>query len=116
MGSLRERIFKPPSPTDAFKSWAKNPSVTLTGCTNRTVDAADFTVGRDRLGRPDALPNDDTTGVDFDNFDRWKANLGATVGSGASLYAAMPEPSSLLLLILAAASWSLRRPVLRRDF
>ena len=49
---------------------------------NGTVDAADYTVWRDNLGRVTALPNDDTPGVDFDDYARWKMNFGTTFGEG----------------------------------
>ncbi len=75
------------------------------------VDAADFAVWRDRLGSQASLPNDNTAGVGPDDFDRWIANFGRTVDAGSSSidYAAVPEPSTLGLLLLAAVGRCLRR-------
>jgi len=76
------------------------------------VDAADYTVWRDNLGSPDALPNDDNAGVGQDDYDRWKAHFGQSEGSGSEAVknVAVLEPSSLVLFILTATSWSsLRR-------
>lgn len=59
------------------------------------VDAADYSVWRDNLGSETALVNDDTPGVGDDDYDRWKANFGATPTSAAgALAAAVPEPSA----------------------
>jgi hypothetical protein len=74
---------------------------------NGVVDAADYTVWRDRLGSPVSLPNDDTDGVGLDDYDRWKANFGATLpaaGGGSGLApsalttAVVPEPGTLVLI------------------
>jgi uncharacterized protein YjbI with pentapeptide repeats len=81
---------------------------------NGIVDAADYTVWRDRLGSGASLPNDDTPGVGPDDYARWVDNFGITApelgaGSGAALPSAallspaVPEPTSLALLSLAAA-------------
>ncbi len=43
---------------------------------NGVVDAADYTVWCDKLGSPDALPNDDTAGVGPDDYDRWITHFG----------------------------------------
>ena len=48
------------------------------------VDAADYTVWRDRLGSPDALPNDNTPGVGQDDYDRWKQHFGEEILFGAA--------------------------------
>jgi hypothetical protein len=78
---------------------------------NGIVDAADYVVWRDKLGSVTSLPNDDTPGVDQDDYNRWRAHFGQTTGSGsgASANSAVSEPATLLLLSWAAASWSLRR-------
>ena len=68
---------------------------------NGIVDAADYTVWRDGLGAKFTQAY----------FDVWKANFGKTAGSGsgAGANAAVPEPSTLVLLMFAAAGWCLRR-------
>jgi hypothetical protein len=71
---------------------------------NDTVDAADYTAWRDRLGDATSLPNDDTAGVGADDLDRWKTNFGQTNpgGSSLSLGATVPEPTALLLALAIA--------------
>jgi hypothetical protein len=69
---------------------------------NNVVDAADYTVWRDNLGGVNALPNDDTMGVDQDDYDRWKANFGMTApgaGGGSVGTSAVPEPTSVVLAL-----------------
>jgi hypothetical protein len=69
-----------------------------------TVDAADYTVWRNNLGSPIALPNDDTAGVGPDDYDRWKQHYGSTLGAAGiatGLPSQVPEPSGLLLVMLA---------------
>jgi hypothetical protein len=72
------------------------------------VDAADYSVWRDNLGSPISLPNDDTAGVGDDDYARWKTHFGeqVLVGSGAISTSppATPEPSSMLLLLVASAT------------
>jgi T5SS/PEP-CTERM-associated repeat protein len=78
------------------------------------VNAADYTVWRNNLGSPTALPNDDSPGVGPDDYDRWKTHFGQTLGSGSgatgsasAAVAEVPEPAAALLLamglVLAAA-------------
>lgn len=63
-----------------------------------TVNAADYTVWRDRLGQSVTLPNDTTPGtVTQADYDVWKNNFGAHAGAGAG--AAVPEPTTLVLVI-----------------
>ena len=68
---------------------------------NGVIDAADYVVLRNGLG---------TTYTEAD-YDVWRAHFGQTAGggSGATANAAVPEPTTLPLLILAAAVWCLRR-------
>jgi hypothetical protein len=74
---------------------------------NGVVDAADYTVWRDNLGGG-PIPNDPTpNSVDEDDFTYWREHFGqASPGSGAgsslTASAAVPEPSSVLLLVSAA--------------
>jgi uncharacterized protein YjbI with pentapeptide repeats len=80
---------------------------------NGIVDAADYTVWRDRLGSSTPLPNDDTPGVGPDDYTRWKNNFGQTnLGSGsgaASVSATVAEPATLLQLVPVLAVCCLRR-------
>lgn len=78
---------------------------------NGTVDAGDYVVWRKNLGSGMSLPNDDTPGVGPEDYTRWRANFSQTAGSGtgASVNASVPEPTTLVLLMFGAASWSLRR-------
>jgi hypothetical protein len=84
---------------------------------NGVVDAADYTVWRDRLGGPGILLNDASPGsVSPADYDVWKANFGAVspgigAGSGSgttgSASAAVPEPSSIVLVFLGIAGLSI---------
>jgi fibronectin-binding autotransporter adhesin len=93
------------------------PSAGLPGDYNddQVVDAADFVMWR-KLFNPagPALPNDDTPGVDNDDYDRWKTHFGETsAGSGGSSATSgqVPEPASavLVLAVLAVAHAARRR-------
>jgi hypothetical protein len=73
-----------------------------------TVDAADYVVWRKSFGTSNPLPNETESpgAVDAADFDAWRANFGATAGSGAAIStvassAAVPEPASSLLLLMA---------------
>ncbi len=76
------------------------------------VDAADYTVWRNNLGSNFALGgNGDETGgssglVDAADYALWKSHFGeASVGSGGlANTSAVPEPGSLVLLLLAVAT------------
>jgi len=59
------------------------------------VDAADYVLWRKTPGSFGGTPA---------GFNAWRANFGATGGSGASLgsSAAVPEPGTCLLLLFAA--------------
>jgi hypothetical protein len=68
-------------------------------------------VWRDRLGSDTALANDDTPGVGSDDYDRWKENYGQIAGAGSTAFdnLPVPEPSTLVLLMLAVGGWRFRR-------
>ena len=73
---------------------------------NGVVDAADFTVWRDSLGAAGAgLAADGNADlhVDLVDFELWRSNFGATSS------AAVPEPSSPLLVLLAVYGVAARR-------
>jgi hypothetical protein len=70
---------------------------------NGTVDAADYVLWRN--GGP--LQNDATPGVQPGDYDVWRANFGQTAGNGAGadVNAPVPEPTSFLLMAVAAGWW-----------
>jgi hypothetical protein len=83
---------------------------------NGVVDAADYTVWRNSLGATGtglAADGDNTgasTGViDQADYAVWKTHFGMTAGSGALSGATVPEPGTMVLLILAATVMRLRR-------
>jgi hypothetical protein len=74
---------------------------------DNVVDAADYTVWRDALNTATVLPNRDpanTGNVSQADYDSWKARFGQVAGAGsfAGGTAAVPEPTSCLLLAMAA--------------
>jgi hypothetical protein len=80
-----------------------------------TVNAADYTVYRNRLAGigGTTLPNDDTVGVGPDDYLRWKNNYGNSSGAAAGLLSqaqTVPEPNScvLSLAFLVAAAFQPR--------
>jgi hypothetical protein len=78
------------------------------------VDGADYTVWRDTLGTGDlrADGNGNKT-IDNGDFDVWKTHFGDVYSIGAGGLSAVPEPASVLLLVLGGiagcVSWR-RRP------
>lgn len=75
------------------------------------VDAADYTVWRDSLGRVWPGLAADGTGdgrVDGDDLTFWRERFGNTAGGVAPLAAAVPEPDAVLLamVVLIAAHFS----------
>lgn len=77
------------------------------------VDAADYTVWRDHLGDADEANlghNGDGGGVSAADYELWVAHFGeSNPGSGGGGFAAVPEPNSALLILVAIASMSRRR-------
>jgi hypothetical protein len=79
---------------------------------DQIVDAADYTVWRNRLDTSSILPNDLTVGsVTLDDYAVWKANFGATwLGAGGgSATSSVPEPGAIVFLLIAAALLPSRR-------
>ncbi len=68
---------------------------------NGTVDAADYAVWRKGLG----------TIYTQNDYNVWRAHFGQTAGSGSGAItnAAVPEPATAVMLMLALAGWYLRR-------
>jgi hypothetical protein len=66
------------------------------------VDAADYTVWRDALGSMNAAVDVDRSGVvDAGDYTIWRNQFGLTSGSLAAAAAAVPEPSAMVVLLLA---------------
>jgi hypothetical protein len=63
------------------------------------VDAADYPLWRDGLG----------TRYTQDDYERWRTNFGKAAASGSITNAAVPEPATLGLLVVATAGQCLRR-------
>ncbi len=69
---------------------------------NGVVDAADYTIWRDKLGTSFQLQNEGgiTPGtVDAADFAFWKSRFGATSVAGAGSLASVPEPGALVLIV-----------------
>jgi hypothetical protein len=87
---------------------------------NGIVDAADYTVWRDLLGRSGACQAADGNGngiVDAGDYAVWQSNFGHTAGSGSFDNTAVPEPSTFLLLVLTLVGFGplrRRRPAMRQ--
>jgi autotransporter-associated beta strand protein len=76
-----------------------------------TVDSADYVVWRKFQGTSAVLPNDPHGGtIGAAQFDTWRANYGQMEmpGSGAN-GGTVPEPSSIILLVLSIATLPARR-------
>ena len=71
---------------------------------NGAVDAADYVLWRNGGN----LQNDPTPGVQPEDYNTWRANFGRTTGSGGAISAAVPEPSSLVLFVLALTAGLVR--------
>jgi hypothetical protein len=83
---------------------------------NGIVDAADYTLWRDTLGRTGSGLAADGNGnnqIDTGDYTVWKSHFGQTNGggSGAGMNAAVPEPATLILLLLGALTMRPRRRV-----
>jgi hypothetical protein len=83
--------------------------VTVAGVTgdynnDGTVNAADYTVWRDKLGQSFQLQNEGGISpgvVDAADYTFWKSRFGATSGAGSASLSAVPEAGSLALALLA---------------
>jgi autotransporter-associated beta strand protein len=73
---------------------------------NGVVDAADYTVYRDSLGRSGiglAADGNNNNMIDSGDFDTWAAHFGEHVGPGAGASTSVPEPSAAALLMIGCA-------------
>lgn len=78
---------------------------------NGFVDAADYTVWRDNVGAA-TLPNRDSGAVGVvgtSDYNFWRDHFGESAGSGSLGSAAVPEPSSLLLVVVCGMGAVLAR-------
>jgi hypothetical protein len=73
---------------------------------NGIVDAADYTVWRDALGTTsDLLADGNGNGlIDSGDYNVWKANFDAHSGSGAGQLNSVPEPTSLVILLIGMSA------------
>jgi hypothetical protein len=77
---------------------------------NGSVDAADYVVWRKTLGNMVApfagADGNGSSQIDSPDYNVWRGNFGETTGAesslDSSLQTAVPEPTSLLLLFIAA--------------
>jgi hypothetical protein len=77
---------------------------------NGVVNDVDFGIIRDHLFQTGTRTQGDLTGdglVDFSDFRQWKTAVGSGAGAGASFEAAVPEPASVLLALIATAVGSI---------
>ena len=76
------------------------------------VDAGDYVTWRKNNNTNNALPHDNGLGTPIGaaHYNLWRANFGNPPGAGSSLgLTAVPEPSSAILVVLAAALVGIRR-------
>jgi hypothetical protein len=67
------------------------------------VDAADYVVWRKNDGTTNMLPNDPHGGTIGQNqYITWRDNFGMMNGAGSAGWAAVPEPASMMLVVVAA--------------
>ena len=96
--------------------WATNPALLIDGDYNDDgiVDAADYTVWRDRIGGP--VPpgyGGDADGnglIDYRDYLLWKDAYGGVVTT-ASSNTRVPEPTTLLLVLMTLLGTPSRRAV-----
>jgi hypothetical protein len=83
---------------------------------NGTVDAADYVLWRKYTNTATTLPNDSTLGTDESDYGVWRAHFGQPTGSGASApaIASVPEPTTLIMLIMTTLYVCVRRGVVAR--
>jgi hypothetical protein len=79
---------------------------------NGKVDAGDYAIWRKNNGTSNALANDNGLGVPIgsSHYNLWRVNFGKPPGAGSGLDgAAVPEPSSVALIVLSVCCAQLRR-------
>jgi hypothetical protein len=97
-------LFAPPDPSGVLGDFNEDGK----------VDAADYVIWRKNETANNPLPNDDGLATQAARFDLWRANFGEMdmPGSGGSS-AAIPEPGSIVLSILAIGCFRGRRTLRR---
>jgi hypothetical protein len=96
------QVIEVPSPTGDYNG-------------NHVVDAGDYVVWRKTVNgsvSPQGSGADGNSSgtIDAGDYTYWRARFGyAAPGSGASVSGAVPEPATLMMLILAGAGWCVRR-------
>ena len=76
-----------------------------------TIDAVDFTVWQDSLGLSSSALNGNGSGAETvvqADYLLWKTNFGLSAATGSEGAAAVPEPTTLLLALLALVAAPLR--------
>jgi len=65
------------------------------------VDAGDYVLWRDNVGAPEGTLANDVDGgaIGNDQYTTWRANLGMTAPSATLISGAVPEPSTVVLLL-----------------
>ncbi len=74
---------------------------------NMTVDAADYSVWRDNVGTNFALQHRDpanTGNVSQADYTSWATRFNQTGGASAAVVSAVPEPMSVVGMLLAVAA------------
>jgi T5SS/PEP-CTERM-associated repeat protein/autotransporter-associated beta strand protein len=88
---------------------------------NGVVDAGDYTIWRDTLGSmTDLRANGNDTGASVGKIDQadyvfWQSHYGNHFGSGSGASATVPEPATLLMLVVGIVTiWARRRQSCRK--
>jgi hypothetical protein len=92
-------------------TYVTSPGVTGDYNSDGVVDAADYTVWRDHLGQTFALPNRDPLNsgpISAADYTSWKSHFGMSGSGAASASTGVPEPASLLLLLIGSTALLLR--------
>ncbi len=82
---------------------------------NGIADAVDYVMWRKNAGTSNALPNNLIGGaIGMAQYNQWRANFGNTApgagsSTGATANAAVPEPATMVLIVLALVGGCIRR-------
>ena len=91
---------------------APTPGVLADFDNNGVVDARDYVVWRNSVGTSTLLRNDPVGGViGAAQYNLWRSNFGNTLAGGSgAVVASVPEPASMLILLLASVPfvWNFR--------